>query len=192
MTVGVLVCLLACLVLLFLFLYKKLNKEANGEYTVRHIIYKEGGVRDQVRGAAMAVETRLGVQLWPRGDEEGEEMESVEAGQSVGGDSCRGEDTDGEDTDGEDGEDEDSEEYSHSRREDEDDKSSLDGAEPGDQDRLLGEAEKNDETESKEEEQQAKEEATGTGLQIDLKQFSGSVIWSEEGGEGKSGDVTAL
>lgn len=190
-TVLILACCLVCLLLLLLFLYKKLNREADGEYTIRRIIYKEGGVRDQVRGAVAAVETRLGIQLWPHSDEE-EEMQSIEEGQAAGSHQ-------GDDSSGEDEEDEDNEDQSGSSKEEEDgNKSCSDSSEAGEQDRLMGEPEENDvmegETEEKQEkEEQGKEEASGNiGLKIDLKQFSGSVIWSEEGGEGQTSDVTAL
>lgn len=183
-TVGILACCLICLLLLLLFLYKKLNREADGEYTIRNIVYKKGGVRDRARGAAVAVETRLGIQLWPHSDEEGEER-SMEEGQA----SCSQQ---GDDTDGEDEQDQDSEDQSGSRQGEEGDKPSLDSSEPGEQDRLLDNPEENDEREQKQEVPQDNAEAVGTELQIDLVQFSGSVIWSEEGDEGKSSDVTEL
>ncbi|XP_061664380.1 uncharacterized protein si:ch211-119e14.1 [Syngnathoides biaculeatus] len=60
----------------FIILYRKLNRETNGEYTFRHVLYKQGGLRDRLRRAAGVLETRLGVQLWPSGDtnEDGQEM----------------------------------------------------------------------------------------------------------------------
>lgn len=189
-TVAILACCLICLLLLLLFLYKKLNREADGEYTIRRIIYKEGGVRDQVRGAVTAVETGLGIQLWPHSDE-GEEMKSIEEGQA---DSSH----EGEDSNGEDDEDEDNEDQSGSSKEEEDgNKSCSDSSEAGEQNRLMSEPEEGDEMEEKMEEkqeQQGKEQgkAETSGMKIDLKQFSGSVIWSEEGGEGHTSDVTAL
>lgn len=187
-TVAILACCLICLLVLLLFLYKKLNREADGEYTIQNIVYKKGGLRDRVRDAAIAVETRLGVQLWPQGDDEGEEMGSMEGGQASS--SQQGDDTDGED--GDDEEDQDSEGQSGSRHEEEGDKSSLDSSEPGERNRLLDKPEENDEREEKQEKPRDNAEESGTGLQIDLKQFSGSAIWSEEGGEGKSSDVTQL
>lgn len=191
-------CLLCLLVLLF-FLYKKLNKEANGEYTIRRIVYKEGGVRDRVRGTALALGTRLGVQLWPHSNEDGEEMQEVqdEEGQVEGGGS-QGSDTEGYGDD----EEEDNEEQTKGEGGDtSDDNSSLEDVESEGRARLLDEPEVKEKVEEKREEkpekvgeEQAKVEASGgAGLLIDLKQFSGSAIWSEEeGGEGQGCDVTPL
>lgn len=178
-----------------------LNKETDGEYTIRRIVYKEGGVRDQVRGAALALETRLGVQLWPRSDtdEEGEEMQEVqdEEGQVEEGDS-QGSDSEEDDQ----GEGEDNVEPSGKTKgsggDTSDEDSSLEGEE-GEEETVL--IEQPNAEEKKGEEQAGKvgdgegkcEASGGTGLLIDLKQFSGSAIWSEEeGGEGKDIDVTPL
>uniref|UniRef100_A0A8C9XK53 Si:ch211-119e14.1 n=1 Tax=Sander lucioperca TaxID=283035 RepID=A0A8C9XK53_SANLU len=57
-TVLILFFCLIGLISLLIFLYKKLNREANGEYTVRRLVYKEGGIRDRVRGTALALGTR--------------------------------------------------------------------------------------------------------------------------------------
>ncbi|CAG5929247.1 unnamed protein product [Menidia menidia] len=197
-TVTTLFVILLVLVVLLIFLYKKLNREANNEYTVHRLVYKEGGLRDRARGAVFAVESSLGIQLWPRGDEVGEEMERVEEGQVEDGDS------EGVETNEEEKEDEvegDSTDQSGNAKEKSGDNSSLDSSEAGDQDRLLKEPEEKDETGEEREENQEKAEVEqakadasgGTGLLINLKQFSGSAIWSEEGrGEGMGGDVTAL
>ncbi|KAM4714759.1 uncharacterized protein FYW61_019669 [Anableps anableps] len=189
------------LVVLLVFFYKKLNKEANNQYTIQNIIYKEGGVRDRVRGAALAVETRLGIQVLPRGEDEGEEMEEVqdEERNVESGDSHH--QSDGSDMDGEDEQEEDSVDHSDSTREKDGDNSGVESLEAGEEDRLMDKKPEVKEVEDKSEEMQEKEvieeckaEASGgTGLLIDLKQFSGSAIWSEqEGGEGQCGDVTAL
>lgn len=181
-------CLLGLIVLLF-FLYKKLNKEANGEYTIRRMVYKEGGVRDRVRGATLALETRLGVRLWPGGDtnEDGEGMEEIqdEEGRVEDGGS---ENSDSEGGDGEEEDEEDSVEQENGKGGDTDDNSSVVSSEAGEEARLT------DQSEEKVGDGEGKAEASGgAGLLIDLKQFSGSAIWSEEGGgEGKESDVTAL
>ncbi|XP_051284409.1 cyclin-dependent kinase 11A [Dicentrarchus labrax] len=187
-------CLLGLLALLF-FLYKKLNREANGEYTIERIVYKEGGVRDWVRGTALALEARLGVQLWPRGDtdEDGEEMQEVqdeeqqvEVGSSQGSDSERDED-----------EDEEEEQCGKTSRKSitSDDNSYLGDSVGEEHVRLMDEPEAKAETgergEEKSRDGDSKGEASGApGLLIDLKQISGSAIWSEEGG--MDSDVTAL
>ncbi|XP_050931547.1 retrotransposon-like protein 1 [Lates calcarifer] len=200
-TVLVLFFCLVGLIFLLIFLYKKLNKEANGEYTIRRMVYKEGGVRDRVRGAALALETRLGVQIWPRGDseEDGEEMQEVqdeegqvEEGGSQGSDSEReDQDEDEEEEEGNNGE-----HCSKTEGKGDDtpaDNTSVEGSEPDEETRLTDKPEAKEEEEKREEkvgEGAGKGEASGgAGLLIDLKQFSGSAIWSEEG-EGK--DVTAL
>lgn len=165
-TIVILVIVLLCLITLLIFLYKKLNKEANGEYTIRNIVYKEGGVRDQLRGVALALGTRLGVQLWPREDMEMEEVRDEEA-QVLKGNSQVSE-----------SEDQDSkaqEEESDSS----DDESSVGGSEAGEEARLTGEPETGEEGKEKE----GKMEGEGNGgaeLLKNLKELSGSAIWSED------------
>lgn len=190
-TVPVLfVCLLVLVLLLVLF-YKILNKEAEGEYTIRRIVYKEGGVRDQVRGAALALETRLGVQLWPRSEseEDGEEMQDMEDEEG------RVEEGDSQGYDSEGGDQEDSEGGNQEQGEGGDtsgDNSSLVDSEAGERTRLTDEPEKGEEKEEKDGEGKG-EASGGAGLLIDLHQFSGSAIWSEEGASvSKESDVTAL
>lgn len=180
-------------------MYKKLNKETNGEYTVQRMVCKEGGVRDQVRGAVMTLETCLGIQLWPKGDpdEDGEEMEEVqyeggmverrsqwsdgkidEHGERSDVEECGDTKGDGDDTS--------------------DNNSSLEGSEIGKRARLTDQEEAKGETEGIRGEKEVKlgdEEGKGgasggAGLLINLNQFSGSAIWSEE--ESKASDVTAL
>ncbi len=182
-------CLVVLIALLILF-YKKLNKEANGEYTIRRIVYKEGGVRDRVRGAALGLGARLGVQLWPGSDtdEDGEEMQEVqdEEGQVEEG-SNQGSDSEGDDQE----EEEESAEPDKGKGRDTDDNSSLRSSEAGEEARLTDEPEAKGTTGEKVGDGEG-EASGGAGLLIDLKQFSGSAIWSEEGGEGKESDVTAL
>lgn len=162
-------CLIVLLAFLF-YMYKELNRVSYGEYAIRRIVYKEGGVRDQVRGAALALETRFGIQLWPRSDseEDGEEMQDV---QDVEAGGSNGSDTEG-DTELRDEEDEhEDEEESYGR---ENDGSSLEEEEHV---KMLH---KPQEEKVEEKQDKAKEEAGGAGLIIDLNNFSGSAIWSEE------------
>lgn len=188
-TVLILAFCLIGLLLLLIFLYKKLNRDTNGEYTVKRMVYKEGGVRDRVRGAALALESRLGVQLWPQSDteEDGEEMQEIrdEEGQVEEGGS-KGSDSKGEDQ----------EEDSVKEKEGDasDDNSSVQSSEAGEQARLTDQADAKEEKEEKVGDREGKGEASGgPGLLIDIKQFSGSAIWSEEEGrEGKDGDMTVL
>ncbi|XP_056225337.1 ABC transporter F family member 4 [Seriola aureovittata] len=213
-TIIILSISLFCLIALLIFLYKKLNREANGEYTIRRVVYKEGGVRDRVRGAALALETHLGVQLWPRSDtdEDGEEMQEVqdeeEQLQKGGSQESYSE--------GDDNEEEEEEEEEEDGGGDNaplcdktkgkgdgtsDEKTSLDDSEEGEQTVLMDQSEAKEETNEKREEKEGKvgegegkgEASGGAGLLIDFKQFSGSAIWSEEeGGGGTDKDVTVL
>ncbi|XP_038586647.1 uncharacterized protein si:ch211-119e14.1 [Micropterus salmoides] len=200
-------CLLGLIVLL-IFFYKKLNKEADGEYTVRRMVYKEGGVRDRVRGAALALGTRVGVQLWPHSDvdEDGEEMQEVqdEEGQVEEGSSEQSdseEDDQEEEEEEEEGEEEGGEEEDNvelvGKTEGNDSDTSENppnsSLEAGEQTRLTDQPEAKGGTgDEKVVDGEGKGEASGgTGLLIDLKQFSGSAIWSDEGGS-KDVVVTAL
>ncbi|XP_074518291.1 uncharacterized protein LOC141784366 [Halichoeres trimaculatus] len=185
-------CLIALLFLLF-FLYKKLNREANGEYTIQRMVYKEGGLRDRVRGVVSALEARLGVQLWPRSDtdEDGEEMQEVCDEERQMEEGRRGSDGDGDDQ--EEGEEEEEEERRNRGDETSDDNSSLESSEAGERARLTDEpVAKGGEKEEKVGEEEGSSEASGgAGLLIDLKKFSGSATWSEDG-VCKDNDVTAL
>lgn len=181
-------CLIALIVLLIL-LYKKLNRVATGKYTIRRMVYKEGGIRDRVRGAAVALETRLGVQLWPRSDtdEDGEEMQEVqdEEGQLEEGGS-QGSDSEEEEEEKE----EQCGEVKGKGGDSSGDNSSVETSEGGEQTRLTDQPEAKGEMGEKEEEKEEKvgdgegkgEASGGDGLLINLKQFSGSATWSEEGG----------
>lgn len=195
---------LIILIVLLVFFYKKLNREANKKYTIRHMVHKQGGVRDRVRGAVLVVETNLGVQLWPRSEDEEEEMDECPECQHSDGDVEAGAsqpESDGSQTDREDEQEEDSVDHSGSTQEKEGDNSSEEGLETGEEDRLMHNKlevrveveDKNVEKQEKEVKEEGNAKASGgTGLLIDLKQFSGSAIWSEEGGEGQGGDMTAL
>ncbi|XP_022616496.1 acidic leucine-rich nuclear phosphoprotein 32-related protein 2-like [Seriola dumerili] len=207
-TIIILSISLFCLIALLIFLYKKLNREANGEYTIQRMVYKEGGVRDRVRGAALTLETHLGVQLWPRNDtdEDGEEMqvqvqdeeEQLEEGGSQESYS------EGDDNEEEDGGGDNAPLCDKTKGKGDgtsDEKTSLDDSEAGEQTVLTDQSEAKEETNEKREEKEEKvgegegkgEASGGAGLLIDFKQFSGSAIWSEEeGGGGTDKDVTVL
>lgn len=179
---------LIVLIILLVFLYKKLNWDTDGEYTIQRIIFKEGGVRDQVRGAVRGVETRLGVQLWPGSDfdEDGEEMQEVciEDRQVEDG-SSQGSDDEGDDQ----GEESEEEERRRDKSDTSDNDSSSEGSEAGDNVRLVV---KEDEEETKVGDHDCIGEASGgAGLLIDIKQLSGSATWSEDG-VCRDSDVTAL
>lgn len=185
-TVLFLFFLLLGLIVLLIFLYKKLNKESEGKYTIQRMVYKEGGLRDQVRGAATFLGERLGVQLWPNSEseEDGEEMQEIqdEEGQ-MGGHSSQG-------FDSEEGEDEADFGERNGKRGDTSDENSSFG-DPEERVGLMDELEVKGEMEEKEGDGDGKGEASGgAGLQITLSQFSGSANWS--GAEGGVSDVTAL
>lgn len=185
-TILILFLLLLALIVLLIFLYKKLNKETNGEYTVRNMVYKEGGARDRLRGAAQALGTRLGVQLWPHNDVEMQEVRDEEA-QLNKEDSQVGEE---EEEDGKAGEEEEDSETS-------DEESHLEGSEADEEARLKPESQEKemekekemDMEKEKEREDQLKGELSGgTEVLISINQFSGSAIWSEE----QVGDVSEV
>ncbi|XP_039679091.1 uncharacterized protein si:ch211-119e14.1 [Perca fluviatilis] len=197
-TVLILFFCLIGLIALLIFLYKKLNREANGEYTVRRLVYKEGGIRDRVRGTALALGTRFGVQLWPQSDtgEDEEEMQEV-GSQDVQSDEggSQGSYSEGDDQEEEEEEEEDDDVEKCGKGGDtSDDNSNLEGSEAGEQARQTDQEEAKGDTKEKVGDEEGKGEASGgAGLLIDLKPFSGSAIWSEEeGGEGKDSDLTAL
>lgn len=185
-TVIILFLCLIGLIVLLVFLYKKLNKEANGEYTIQHLVYKEGGIRDQVRGAALTLWARIRL-LRPDQDANGCESEDEEMGQ------CGSQ---GSDSEGDNHDEEDDVEQCSKTEENKDDTSdedsSLEDSEAEEQTKLTEQAEKGEEKLEKVEDQEGKGEASrGAGLLIDLKNFSGSAIWSEEG-VGEVSDVTPL
>lgn len=176
-TVAILSGVLVLLVVLLVYFYKKLNKEANGQYTIRRMVYKEGGVRDQVRGAVLAVGTRLGIQLWHSGDSDksGEEMQEIhdEEGELEKGGSERSE-----------GEEEEEGQCSDTVSRDSGTSADDSGSEAGEDARLMDQPEETEATKErveKERGEEKKDDASGSAeLAIDLKQFSGSAIWSEE------------
>lgn len=192
-TILMLFFLLLALVALLIFLYKKLNKDTNGEYTVRNMVYKEGGARDRLRGAAQALGTRLGVQLWPHNDVEMQEVRDEEA-QLKNGDSRVGEEE--EEEHGKAGEEEEdsetSDEESHSEGSEADEEARL---KPESQEKEMEKKEKEKEEmdvekekEREREDQMKGEGSGGTEVLISINQFSGSAIWSEE----QVGDVSEV
>ncbi|XP_060922330.1 uncharacterized protein si:ch211-119e14.1 [Limanda limanda] len=176
--------ILVALLLLLFFLYMKLNQENNDEFTIMRMLFKEGGIRDQARVAAIALGTGIRVRLCPGSDplEEGEEMQEVrdEEGQVEEGGSQWGDSEVGSQEEEGKGDN-----VSH-------DTSSSEGLKAGEQTRLTDQPEVNVEGEREEEEEVASrgEERGGAGLLIDLKQFAGSAIWSEE--KGMEREVTSL
>ncbi|XP_054457593.1 uncharacterized protein si:ch211-119e14.1 [Anoplopoma fimbria] len=193
-TVIILLCCLLCLIVLLFFLYKMLNKEANGKYTVQRMVYKEGGVRDRVRGAALALGTRLGVQLWPPSDNDEEMREVQDEERQVEEGGSQWNDSKGDDQEEKEGEEEEQCGRAKGEGSETHDYSSLESSDAEEEDRLTDQVESVGETEEKVGDGEGEGEASGgTGLLIDLKQFSGSAIWSaEEGGEGIVSDVTVL
>lgn len=183
-TVAILSVFLVLLLVLLVYLYKKLNQQANGQYTIRRMVYKEGGVRDQVRGVALAVGTRLRIQLWHSGDSDksGEEMQDIhdEEGEMERGGSEGSEEE---------------EQCSDTVSRDSGTSADDSGSEAGDDARLMGQPEETEATEERVEKERGEErkgDASGSAeLAIDLKQFSGSAIWSEEQ-TAEVNDVTQL
>lgn len=197
-TVLILVFLLVCLVILLILFYKKLNKESEGKYTIRRMVYKEGGLRDRVRGAAVFLGDRLGVQLWPNSEsgEDGEEMQEFgdEEGQTREHSSqgCDNEEDEQE-------EEEDNVEQSGERNGNRDDTSgdisSFFDSDMEERASLMDQLDAKGETGEKGEEKGGDgdgkgETSGGAGLQITLSHLSGSANWSA--GEGGVSDVTAL
>lgn len=139
-------------------------------------------MRDQVRDVALVVGARLGIQLWPidDSDKSGEEMQEIndeEGGLERGG-SKESED-EGDDEERE-------EEQYNSDTESRDSGTSADdsGSEAGEDATLIGQPKEVKVTEEGVEKERGEEgntDANGSSeLAIDLKQFSGSAIWSEE------------
>lgn len=178
--IAILSVVLVLLLVLLVYFYKKLNQLANGQYTIQRLVYKEGGVRDQVRGVALVVWTRLGIQLWPRdeSDKSGEEMQEIndeEGGLERGG---------SRENEGEAGDEENEEQCSDTESRDSGTSADDSGSEAGEDARLMGQPKDAKVTEERADKEKAEEgngEANGSSeLAIDLKQFSGSAIWSEE------------
>lgn len=146
-------------------------------------------MRDQVRGVALVMGTRLGIQLWPStdSDKRGEEMQEIndeEAGLERGG-SKESEDEGG------DGEREE-EQCSDTESRDSGTSAEDSGSEAGEDARLMGQPKEAKVTEERAEKERGEEgNAEANELAIDLKQFSGSAIWSGEQ-TAEVNDVTKL
>lgn len=169
------VCLL-CLIILLFFMYKKLSKESNGEYTIRNMVYKDGGIRDQLRGVALTLGSRFGVELWPADNLEMQEVRDEEP-QDQNGESRLSE------MEEKNGKAENKDSNSS------DDESSMEDSEAGVTARLTDEPEREEKGEEKEE-KLGDEGNGGAELLINVNQFSGSAIWSEE--QVKFSEVTPL
>lgn len=208
-TCLVLFFLLVILILLLVYLYRRLNRDTNDQYTIRKLVLDEGGLRDRVRSGVVAVETRLGVHLWPRprpssddeeeviGDGQPLKDRDVETGQSPSDNCNQG---DGDQGKGEHDEGDDSE----------DDYSSMDGTDLRERANLMKDVEDEDnnqegerrkeggrkEEESDKGKEDEKEDGKSTenlGLLVNLQELSGSAIWSGENkDENESIDLTAL
>lgn len=188
-TVAILSVFLVLICVLLVYLYKKLNQQTKGQYTIRRLVYKEGGVRDRVRGVALLVGTRLGIQLWPGdgSDARGEEMQEINDEEE---NLERGGSKESEDEEG----DEEREEEQCSDTESRDSGTSADesGSEAGKEARLTGQPAVTEERAERERGEEGNGEANRSSeLAIDLKQFSGSAIWSGEQ-TAEDNDVTQL
>lgn len=181
--IAILSVFLVLLFVLLVYLYKKLNQQADGQYTIRHMVYKEGGIRDQVRGVALEVGTRLRIQLWhnSNSDKSGEEMQEIydeEQDMERGGSEERQGEKEEEEEEGKE------EQCSDTVSRDSGTSADDSGSEGGEDARLMGqpvEAGVMEETVQRERGEEENGDASGSAeLAIDLKQFSGSAIWSEE------------
>ncbi|XP_024290575.1 nuclear polyadenylated RNA-binding protein 3 [Oncorhynchus tshawytscha] len=195
--------LLVFLVCLLVFLYMWLNRKTNGQYTVRQLVYGQDGARDRIMAGVRVLEVRLGCRLWPLGADE--EAIREEEHKNEERDVERG--SEGRENEGE----EEGEEREDRGDDSSDDYSSMEGCDLRERAKLTGEKEEIREREEEREENMEEkweskedgesdegavggEKSGGGGLLIDLHQFSGSAIWSEdrsEGGRDKD-DVTAL
>ncbi|MCJ8731680.1 hypothetical protein PDJAM_G00202310 [Pangasius djambal] len=194
-TVLILFFILILLVLLLFYLYKRLNHETKGEYTIRQLVFGEGGLRDRMRQGVAVVEARLGDRIRSRNNDEEQALSINEDGNS-------GKEEEGEEDAGEGHSENKTEEKEEEHQNDSsDDYSSIDLKERVKQNKGKEEEKKEDEQKedevvndeakgdnSKQEEDVKNEERVG--LLVDLKTFSGSAIWSEEKTE--ETNVTAL
>ncbi|XP_064787827.1 uncharacterized protein si:ch211-119e14.1 [Oncorhynchus masou masou] len=195
--------LLVFLVCLLVFLYMWLNRKTNGQYTVRQLVYGQDGARDRIMAGVRVLEVRLGRRLWPLGADE--EAIREEEHKNEERDVERG--SEGRESEGE----EEGDEREDRGDDSSDDYSSMEGCDLRERAKLTCEKEEIREREEEREENmeekweskedgESDEGAVGGeksgegGLLIDLHQFSGSAIWSEDrsdGGRDKD-DVTAL
>ncbi|GAA6111299.1 cilia- and flagella-associated protein 251 [Tachysurus ichikawai] len=194
-TVLILFFILVLLLIVLFYLYKRLNHETKDQYTIQHLVFNEGGLRDRVMQGIALVEARLDNMRSRTHDEE----QALSIDEDGGIDKEEGEDNAGQ---------------GHSENEKTDKKAEEDHNDSSDdyssidlKERVMlnnSKEEKNKEKEQ-EEEKVAKDGANGdgskpveddvkneerVGLLVDLKTFSGSAIWSEEKKE--ASNVTAL
>ncbi|KAL2079111.1 hypothetical protein ACEWY4_024855 [Coilia grayii] len=211
-TCVVLLFMLLILVSLLAYLYRRLNRDTSGQYTVREMVLGKDGLRDRVRSGVVVVETRLGVHLWPRprprpSDEEAGE-EGEEAGSARDSDVEEGQTQADEQKEGAGGAEGGGGESEHEEEDSEDDYSSMEGtdlreraklikdldeqADEQEKDRQEGGGKEEGPRKEREEEEEEKEEEN-RGLLVNLQEFSGSAIWSEEKKEDDTDiDLTAL
>lgn len=182
---------LAALLILLFILYKYLNKEANGKYTVQRIVFREGGLRDRARGAAVTLGNRLGVQLWPQSDTDQDEEngEDEEEANSSGNESS---DEDADAAQVNEQKSDSMAEVNNAKGSSGDD--SLDSSDEEEQAKAKPEPESKavkTEEAAGDDVQESKAGETSAPIVINLNQFSGSVLWAEEE-KCEEGDVTAL
>ncbi|CAL8377659.1 unnamed protein product [Boreogadus saida] len=211
-TVILLFLCLFFLVLLLLFLYKKLNKQTDGEYTVSNVVLGEGGLRDRGRELLRdACLTHLGVRLWADQDDDEEDSESGVGREEWGEEGEEGEEQEGDSRgSASDEEDDEEEEEEGGRKGDGEDVPDGRANVPNDKNPACENTqlivvveqtrggwdgkEKEEVVEEVEEKAGSnEEEEQGPGLMINLKQFSGGAMWSEDDkDDGTIIDLTVL
>lgn len=187
-TVIFLIFLLAILTVALIYLYKKLNRETDGKYTVHELVYGEDGARQRLQNGVQALESLLGIRLWPRkreaaeGEDVEEQREEREEDRVEVPDIEQGHEHDEMSLDKKAEEEDSSDDYS-----------SMEGVDLREKAKLK---ENMEEGEKEEEEREGGGAGSGVaaGLLVDLKQFSGSANWQEEKVEVMvdSCDLTAL
>ncbi|XP_023665116.1 uncharacterized protein [Paramormyrops kingsleyae] len=187
-TVILLIFLLAILIVALIYLYKKLNRETDDKYTVHELIYGEDGARQRLQNGVQALESSLGIRIWPRKREEAEGEDVEEQREEHQEDRVEVPDIEqGQEHD------ETSLDKKAEEEDDSDDYSSMEGVDLREKAKLK---ENMEEGENEEEEREGGGAGSGVGggLLVDLKQFSGSAIWQEEKVEVTvdSCDLTAL
>ncbi|KAK1796959.1 hypothetical protein P4O66_008357, partial [Electrophorus voltai] len=179
--------LLIALVLLLFYLYKRLNRDTDGQYTIQHLIFSPGGLRDRVIQGVQAVESRvhdlrsrLQIPDEEEGNAENDEVGNGERKQEEAEKGRTQNDTNGEIKE-EQNQDNSSDDYSSidlRERVKENNNKKVDNKEEDKKEESEDRAKEND---CKQSEEVKNEERVG--LFIDLKSFSGSAIWSGEKGE---------
>lgn len=199
-TVLILFFILVILVVLLFFLYKRLNHETKNKYTIRQLIYSEGGLRDRVMQGVALVEARLGDHIRSRPQDEEQALSNNEDDNNDKEDEDDGGLEDKEPGNGI-NENKTEEKGEENHNDSSDDYSSIDLRERVKQNNSKEEEEKEQEQEEedvekdKEKEDDSRKEENvkndeRVGLLVDLEKISGSAIWSEEKKEELN--VTAL